>query len=111
MLIAVLHFLTEQENPRAIVAELIDALPSGSYLTISHLTADFDPQEAAAGRAAGERSGVTYVPRSRAEVAEFFTDLDLVDPGVVPLLAWRPDDDTPASPAEVRIYGAMGRKP
>jgi hypothetical protein len=111
MLIAVLHFLTEQENPLAIVAELIDALPSGSYLTISHLTADFDPQEAAAGRAAGQRSGVTYVPRSRAEVAEFFTGLDLVDPGVVPLLAWRPDDGTPENPAEVRIYGAMGRKP
>jgi hypothetical protein len=111
MLIAVLHFLTDQENPLAIVAELIDALPSGSYLTISHLTADFDPQEAAAGRAAGQRSGVTYVPRSRAEVAEFFTGLDLVDPGVVPLLAWRPDDGTPENPAEVRIYGAMGRKP
>jgi S-adenosyl methyltransferase len=111
MLIAVLHFLTEQENPLAIVAELIDTLPSGSYLTISHLTADFDPAEAAAGQAAGQRSGVTYVPRSRAEVAEFFTGLELVDPGVVPLLAWRPDDATQENPTAARIYGAMGRKP
>jgi S-adenosyl methyltransferase len=111
MLIAVLHFLTEQEAPLDIVAELIDALPPGSYLTISHLTADFDPEEAAAGRTAGLRSGVTYVPRSRAEVAEFFAGLDLVDPGVVPLLAWRPDGGTPENPADVRIYAAMGRKP
>jgi len=111
MLIAVLHFLTEQEAPLGIVAELIDALPSGSYLTISHLTADFDPEEAAAGRSAGLRSGVTYVPRSRAEVAEFFAGLDLVDPGVVPLLAWRSDGGTPENLAGVRIYAAMGRKP
>jgi hypothetical protein len=94
------------------VAELIEALPSGSYLTISHLTTDFDPEEeAAAGRIAGLRSGVTYVPRSRAEVAEFFAGLDLVDLGVVPLLAWRPDGSTPENPAGVRIYAAMGRKP
>ena len=111
MLIAVLHFLTDQEAPLGIVAELIDALPSGSYLTISHLTADVDPEEAAAGQAAGQRSGVTYVPRSRAEVAEFFTGLDLVDPGVLPLPAWRPDGNPPENPADARIYAAMGRKP
>ena len=110
MLIAVLHFLTEQEAPLSIVAELIDALPSGSYLTISHLTADFDPEEAAAGQQAGQRSGITYVPRTRAEVAKFFTGLDLVDPGVVPLLAWRPDNGTPENLADARIYAAMGRK-
>ena len=50
------------------------------------------------------------MPRTRAEVAKFFTGLDLVDPGVVPLLAWRPDDGTPENPADARIYAAMGRK-
>lgn len=87
------------------MAELIEALPSGSYLTISHLTADFDPEEeeAAAGRIAGLRSGVTYVPRSRAEAAEFFAGFDLVDLGVVPLLAWRPDGSTPENLVGVRI--------
>ncbi len=99
MLVAVLHFLTETENPRGIVAELVGALPSGSYLAISHLTADFDPDSAAVAQAAGQRSGVTYVPRGNAEVAAFFTGLDLVDPGVVPLLAWRPDDGTPEDPS------------
>ncbi len=112
MLIAILHFVNDADDgARGIVAELVDALPSGSYLTISHLTADFDPEEAAAGRAAGQRSGITYVPRSRAEVAAFFTGLDLVDPGVVPLLEWRPDSGTPQDPLAVRMYAAMGRKP
>ena len=111
MLIAVLHFLTEQDNPRGLVAELLDALPSGSYLTIAHLTADFDPEEAAAALAAAKRSSVTYVPRSAAEVAAFFEGLDLVEPGVVPILTWRPDDGAPPDPLAARMYAAMGRKP
>ena len=110
MLIAVLHFLTEQDRPREIVSELVSVLPSGSYLAIAHLTADFNPQEAAVAQAAGQRSGVTYVPRSRAEVAAFFAGLDLVDPGVVPLLGWRPEGGVPDSRA-VRSYVAVGRKP
>ena len=111
MLIAVLHFLTEPEAPLSIVAELTDALPSGSYLTISHLTADFDPEEAAACEEAGQRSGITYVPRTRAQLAEFFAGLDLVDPGVAPVLTWRPDGNQPEDPAAVRMYAAMARKP
>jgi hypothetical protein len=111
MLIAVLHFLTDADDPKGIVAELVEALPSGSYLTIAHLTADFDPQEAAIAQAAGQQSGVTYVPRSQAEVAAFFTGLDLVGPGVVPLLAWRPDGGEPQDPLAVRSYAAMARKP
>lgn len=111
MLIAVLHFLTDAEDPRGIVAELVGALSAGSYLAVSHLTADFDPDSAAAAQAAGQRSGITYVPRSHDEVAAFFTGLGLVDPGVVPILAWRPDDGTPEDPRAVRSYAAIGRKP
>jgi hypothetical protein len=112
MLVAVVHFFTDAENPLGIASTLLDALPSGSYLTISHLTADFlDPEQAAAGRAAGQRSGVTYVPRAQAEVAAFFAGLDLVDPGVVPILTWRPDGGVPADPLAAHSYAAMGRKP
>jgi hypothetical protein len=112
MLVAVVHFFTDAENPLGIASTLLDALPSGSYLTISHLTADFlDPEQAAAGQAAGQRSGVTYVPRTQAEVAAFFTGLDLVDPGVVPILTWRPDGGVPADPLAAHSYAAMGRKP
>ncbi len=80
MLIAVLHFLGDADDPHGIVAQLLDALPSGSFLTISHLTGDFDPEEADAAQAAAKGSGVTYHLRSRAEVAAFFAGLDLLYP-------------------------------
>ena len=112
MLIAVLHFLTEEDNPQGIVSRLLDALPSGSYLTITHLTADFvSPEEAGVAKAAGRDAGVTYAPRTLAEVTEFFSGLDLVDPGVVPLLAWRPDGGAPENPRAASVYAAIGRKP
>jgi len=61
--------------------------------------------------AASHGSGVSYIPRSQPELAAFFTSLDLVDPGVVPLLAWRPDNGAPPDPLGVRGYAGMGRKP
>ena len=51
------------------------------------------------------------MPRSQAEFAAFFTGLDLVDPGVVPILAWRPDRGASQDPRAAAIYAAMGRKP
>jgi hypothetical protein len=102
----------EQDNPQRIVRRLLDALPSGSYLAITHLTADFvSPEEAAVAEAAGRDAGVTYAPRSQAGVMEFFPGLDLVDPGVVPLLAWRPDGGAPENPRAASVYAAIGRKP
>jgi hypothetical protein len=112
MLVAILHFFTDEDNPQGIVSSLADALPPGSYLTISHLTADFmDPQQAASAQAAGQQGGITYVPRSRAEVAGFFSGLDLVDPGIVSMQAWRPDGGAPGHPHGPTSYAAMGRKP
>jgi hypothetical protein len=113
MLIAVLHFFADEDEPQGIVSTLVDALPRGSYLTISHLTADFvTPAQAAAGVAVGQRSGITYAPRTEEEVAAFFAGLDLVGPGVVPVLGWRPPaDDVPDDPRAAHCYAAMGRKP
>ena len=111
MLVAILMYVRDEENARGIVSALLDALPSGSYLTISHPSADFSPEEAADAVAASERSGISFTPRTQAEVAGFFAGLELVDPGVVPVLAWRPDGAAPADPGTVYYYGAMGRKP
>lgn len=112
MLVAVLHFFTDDEDPQGIVSSLVDALPSGSYLTITNLTADFmDPGQAARATAAGRQGGITYVPRSEAEVAAFLSGLEPVDPGVVPIQAWRPDGGASADPRGPTSYGAMGRKP
>jgi S-adenosyl methyltransferase len=62
--------------------------------------------------AVGQRSGITYAPRTEEEVAAFFAGLDLVGPGVVPVLGWRPSaDDVPDDPRAAHCYAAMGRKP
>ena len=117
-LVGVLHHLHDSDDPRGIVTTLLEALPSGSYFALTQPTADFD-QAAMAGMAAtAERSGIPYVPRSRAEVEGFLDGLTLVEPGLVPIPAWNPLDlDYPGS-AEVdrdpySVYGwaAVARKP
>jgi len=61
---------------------------------------------------AAQGSGITYVPRTREQVAAFFGGLDMVAPGVVPVLAWRPDpNDAPEDPYAAYVYAAVGRKP
>jgi hypothetical protein len=113
LMVAVLMYFRDSEdpNPYGMVATLLDRLPSGSYLAVSHPTADFDPQAMAGAVAAAEQAGVTLVPRSRAETEAFFTGLELVEPGVVPVLAWRPDDQPPAEPHSAYYWAGVGRKP
>ncbi|MCM3920316.1 SAM-dependent methyltransferase [Frankia sp. AiPs1] len=111
--IAILHFVPDDADPYGVVARLLEALPSGSYLALTHATADFDP--AAQEMAATYRArGITAVERSRAQVTRFFDGLELVEPGVQVVHRWRPDDLTAApdiTDAQVSIYGALGRKP
>ena len=111
MLVAVLMYFRDEEDPRGMVAALVDALPSGSYVVVTHPTADFDPEAMAGAVAAADHGGVTLVPRSREETAAFFTGLDLVEPGVVPVLAWRPDAGSRADPHSAYYYAGVGRKP
>jgi S-adenosyl methyltransferase len=111
MLIAILMYIKDEEDPRGIVSKLLDVLPSGSYLTLTHPSSDFNPEEGASAVAASQRAGISFTPRGQAEVAAFFAGLDLVDPRVVPVLAWRPDDGAPADPRAAYYYAAMGRKP
>jgi hypothetical protein len=75
-----------------IVTTLLAGLPPGSYLVASHLTADFNPDAVTKVAAAAKRGGITSTPRTRRQVTRFFTGLDLLEPGVVPLLSWKPGD-------------------
>ncbi len=111
MLVAVLMYFRDEEDPRGMVSTLVDALPPGSYLAITHPTADFNADAMAGAVAAAEHGGITLVPRSRAETEAFFTGLDLVEPGVVPVLAWRPDNGPPADPHSAYYYAGVARKP
>jgi hypothetical protein len=115
MLIAVLHLIDDADDPYQIVRDLMAAMPPGSYLAISHLTADF-PATAEAeamrffARALTERMAESMVLRDRAEIARFFDGLELVEPGIVQADQWRTDTG-PSVPSKVAVYCGVGRKP
>jgi hypothetical protein len=111
MLVAVLMYFrdTDNPNPFEMVATLLDAMPSGSYLAITHPTADFNAEAMGGAVAAAERSGVTLVPRNQAETEEFFAGLEVVDPGVTPVLSWRPDEP-PDDPRSAYYWAGIARK-
>jgi hypothetical protein len=108
MLIAVLHFLGEDDDPYGTVSRLVGALSPGSYLIISHSTFDYmTPEQTAASRAIDAR----FRPRSLDEVARFFDGLDLVPPGLVPTSEWRARHELQPRPpvADVATYGGVAR--
>ena len=107
LLVAVLHFLQDEEDPRGIVGRLMDAMPPGSYLVISHATADFHPEWDEAIKAySGANSSMRN--RTHAEVDALFGGIDLVDPGVVLLPQWHPDPATDHREEATRSLGWCG---
>ncbi|MFD6188867.1 SAM-dependent methyltransferase [Streptomyces sp. NPDC060275] len=109
LLVSVLHFLTQAQQPERVVATLRDALPGGSFLVLSHATGDFTDRSTA--QAVYDRAAAPLNLRSRAEIERFFDGFDLVGPGLVPVPLWRPDTPPTAQTAGVGIYGAVARKP
>jgi hypothetical protein len=110
VLLAVLHFVHDSKDPYGIVTRLVKALPAGSYLVMSHAT--YDLVDPATVQRLETISGGQWRSRSRDEFARFFTGLELVDPGVVPIGDWRPSPGTPRpDPAEIVTYGAVARIP
>lgn len=111
-LIAVLHSLSDAQDPAGVLQTLFEGLAPGSFLIASHATADFDPERM--GRAFEMyRHNATYAQaRCRAEFAGFFDGLELLDPGVVAVNRWRPRIEPPRwLDAEVNYWGAVARKP
>jgi hypothetical protein len=113
MLVAVLHFISHEEDPARIVRTLMSALPPGSYLVSSHVTPEFDPEGVAGLQATYRRSGVMAQARTGAEFAQVaLAGLELVEPGLTLASRWRASGDEPCpSAAEVSSYGAVARKP
>jgi S-adenosyl methyltransferase len=111
-LLAILQFITDDKEANRITGELLAALPPGSALALSTVTADSAPEEVTAGIAAYEANGIPERARNQAEVEGLFAGLDLVDPGVVLVNHWWPDDEAPEFPDEhVHMYGGVGIKP
>jgi hypothetical protein len=111
-LIAILHALPDSDDPHAIVARVLDAVPAGSYLALSHLGREFLPAETLRQMEDLSRGNIQqqFVYRSREQVARFFTGLDLVEPGMVPIEDWRPEPGE-ADTAKSALWGAVARKP
>ncbi|MFD8379065.1 SAM-dependent methyltransferase [Streptomyces sp. NPDC059679] len=110
LLVAILHFIQDGDDPWTIVSTLLDALPVGSYLVVTHATGDFAPGEWAKIQSEYRSSGISAQVRSHVEVSRFFTGLEMVSPGLQVVSRWRPNT-VPSDPDfAVSCYGAVARK-
>ena len=113
MLVAVAHFLTDDDRPEEMVGQLCDALPSGSYLVMTHATSDhLTAEDLAESEEANQRSGIPFRLRSTAEFSRFFTGMQVVPPGIGGIMAWRPESwHAHPRPEAVSMLGAVARIP
>ena len=111
MLLAIMQFIPDEENPVGLVSTLLKGLPSGSYLVLSHPTDDFNPNEQGESiRRYNERVTDPATLRDREGTTRFFAGLELLEPGVVGVSQWRPDSDlTAAMPSS--MWCGVARKP
>lgn len=109
LLIAILHAIPDSADPYRIVATLVDALPAGSYLAITHWATDAGT-EAKVGDLTREMSNHQYTARSQAEIARFFDGLDLADPGLAQTQDWRPGPRNQAA-GGTTMWAGVARKP
>jgi S-adenosyl methyltransferase len=112
LLISVLQFLTDDDDPYAVVARLLSALPAGSHLAISHATGDFLPTSTGlAGQRIYDSAGIPLQLRTHEEISGFFAGCELVSPGLVPISEWRAETEPQPrpAPAEAALYGAVAR--
>ena len=117
IMLAVLHFVSAEDDAPGLVRAYRDATAQGSYLAISHGTADYQPENARGASAVYSRASHRLTFRSKAEVAELFTGYELAEPGLVDIIHWRPDpagdrpDPLGGDVARYSGYVAVGRKP
>jgi SAM-dependent methyltransferase len=113
ILVAILHFLTDEDDPAGVVRTLVDALPSGSYLVASHVTPEFDPVGVHGLEESYRAGGVPAQVRPLDDFVHLaFEGLELVEPGVELVSEWRPEGAGPRpGAAEVSWYGGVARKP
>ena len=112
MLLAILHYIPDLAEARKIMARLVSAVPSGSYVTISHAASDISPKEMAEmiRRMNQHLAEGNHVGRTRDVVAGFFDGLDVLEPGVVKVTQWRPESELEAE-GPTSLWGGVARKP
>jgi hypothetical protein len=112
VLIGVLHLVSDAEDPYGIVARLMSAVPSGSYLAVTQPASDVNAEIVAEGaRRYNQHVSTPQTRRSREETTGFFDGLELVEPGVVQVHRWRPDEGAEDLERDVSAWGGVARKP
>ena len=112
MLLGVLHLISDKEDPWGIVAKLVDAVPSGSYLVITHPASDLLPEtQGEASKRYNQNVATHQTLRTRAEVARFFDGLELLDPGMEQWHLWRPDPGDQPDADLKSGHAGVARKP
>lgn len=112
LMITIMHFVTDDEDPAALVAAYREALPSGSWLALTHATSEDRPDTAAAvGKLYRSKTASPVTARSRERIAGLFDGYAMVDPGLVYVPLWRPDpeDEVPDNPSEYWVFAGVGR--
>ena len=113
ILLGILQLVPDSADPYAIVARLVEAVPPGSYLVVSHPTNEIDTEAMTEmARRLNERSAPAQMTlRTHAEISRFFDGLEMVEPGLVPVNRWRPPPDDIDQPRNVPNYCAVALKP
>ena len=111
MLLGILNFIVDDLEAATIVQRLIAAVPSGSFLVVSHPTLEVNPAAVRESMRLWNDSGAAPITaRSPKDISRFFDSVELLDPGVVSCSHWRPDPAYPGIEVRVSEYGAVGRK-
>lgn len=115
LMVAVLHFIPDADDPAGIVARYVDVLAPGSYVALSHATAGKRaPEQVRAAVEAYTRRVDGFYLRDQPQVAALLGDLELVEPGITSMVEWHPDpgaEDADVDPARLPGFAAVARKP
>jgi SAM-dependent methyltransferase len=110
LIVGILHFILDSEDPAGAVAQFVDAMVPGSYLVVSQATHDITPESASRARDIHRRAAASLVTRTKQQTAELLDGLELVDPGLVFTAEWRSPEQI-ANPENSGLYAAVARKP
>src|SRR5262245_3738823 len=114
VIVSILHHFREEDDPYGTVGRFVEAVPSGSFLVISHLTADIIANEVTeAARRINEQPGFTLILRTYEQISRLLDGTEPLPPGLVPVDTWHAPDSPPPPPIDwpTPFYGAVARKP
>lgn len=111
LFVSMLHFLSDADDPAGIISQLLEPFPSGSHVALTHGTADAGPRVNDAARVYDEATTPMWV-RTRQEVLDLVSGMEVIEPGLVWTPQWRPDpgDVVPENPSDSYYYALVAYK-